>query len=82
MAATVTDLETRRGGASSGTKPKAAKVTGPTVRASIDAFLDTPKVKTNPNTLRAYTNVLDRAAEQIGSDRRLAASRTRRSATR
>ena len=40
---------------------------GPTMRAAIDAFLDTPKVKKTPNTLRAYTNVLDRTAEQVGS---------------
>ncbi|QUN17003.1 tyrosine-type recombinase/integrase [Nocardia seriolae] len=45
---------------------------GPTVRSAIDAFLDTPKVKTNPNTLRAYTNVLDRAAEVIGPGHALA----------
>ena len=50
MEATITKLETRR--RSSG---KAAG--GPTVRAAIDAFLDSPKVKGNPNTLRAYTNV-------------------------
>jgi hypothetical protein len=36
------------------------------MRAAIDAFLDTPKVKSTPNTLRAYTNVLDRTAEQVG----------------
>jgi integrase len=66
MTATVTKLETRRN------EKRPAKPGGPTVRASIDAFLDTPKVKKNPNTLRAYTNVLDRAAEQIGADRKLA----------
>lgn len=68
MAATVTKLETRRGG----NEPKPAKAGGPTVRSSIDAFLDTPKVKKNPNTLRAYAGVLDRAAEHIGPDRKLA----------
>jgi hypothetical protein len=42
------------------------------MRAAIDAFLDTPKVKSTPNTLRAYTNVLDRTAEQVGPGRKLA----------
>jgi hypothetical protein len=42
------------------------------VRAAIDAFLDTPKVKANPNTARAYTGVLDRTAGVIGADRKLA----------
>jgi integrase len=62
MAAT---LETpRRGlGAASG---------GLTVRAAIDAFLDTPDIKNTPNTLRAYTGVLDRTATVIGVDRTLA----------
>jgi integrase len=64
MAATVTKLENRR--RASGT------ACGPTVRASIDAFLDSPKIKGNPNTLRAYTGVLDRTGEQIGPDRALA----------
>lgn len=45
---------------------------GPTVRASIDAFLDSPKIKGNANTLRAYTNVLDRTGEQLGPERPLA----------
>jgi hypothetical protein len=45
---------------------------GPTMRAAIDAFLDTPKVKSTPNTLRAYTNVLDGTAEQVGPGRKLA----------
>ncbi|MEV6140665.1 site-specific integrase [Nocardia sp. NPDC051990] len=45
---------------------------GPTVRAAIDAFLDTPKIKSNANTLRAYTNALDRTAEAIGPGRKLA----------
>ena len=43
MAATVTKLENRR------RKPGTGAVSGPTIRASIDAFLDTPKVKGNPN---------------------------------
>ncbi|APU15082.1 MULTISPECIES: tyrosine-type recombinase/integrase [Actinoalloteichus] len=64
MAATVTALDTRRSG--TGT------VGGPTVRAAIDAFLDSPKVTSNRHTLRAYTNVLDRAAELLGPNRRLA----------
>lgn len=68
MAATVTKLETRR--RDSGTAAKATG--GPSVRASIDAFLDTPKVKGNPNTLRAYTNVLDRTAGVLGAGRKLA----------
>jgi len=64
MTATVTKLDNRRRG--TGTAG------GPTVRTSIDAFLDTPKIKGNANTLRAYTNVLDRAAEVIGPGRKLA----------
>lgn len=68
MAATVTKLETRR----SENKQRPAKAGGPTVRAAIDAFLDSPKGKQNANTLRAYTNVLDRVAEQVGPGRRLA----------
>src|SRR5436309_3545453 len=52
MAATVTKLETRRSGTSN--------AGGPTLRAAIDAFLDTPKIKGNPNTQRAYAGVLDR----------------------
>lgn len=66
MAATITTLETRRRG--SGT----AATGGPTVRAAIDAFLDTPKIKGKPNTLRAYTGVLDRTAGVIDADRKLA----------
>lgn len=64
MAATIMKLETRQ--------PRSGKAAGPTVRAAIDAFLDSPKVKGNPNTLRAYTNVLDRTAGVIGTDRTLA----------
>ena len=64
MAATVTKPRTRR------------RVTdtdgGPTVRAAIDAFLDTPKIKGNPNTLRTYTGVLDRLADRLGANRALA----------
>jgi integrase len=45
---------------------------GPSVRAAIDAFLDAPRVRTNPHTLRAYAGALDRVAEVIGSDRALA----------
>ncbi|MEC3919232.1 tyrosine-type recombinase/integrase [Nocardia sp. CDC160] len=58
MTATVAKLKTRRRG-----------VGTPTVRSSIDAFLDSPKIK--GNTLRAYTSVLDRAAEVLGPDRAL-----------
>jgi site-specific recombinase XerD len=68
MAATITKLETRRRGCGTTTKKAAG---GPTVRAAIDAFLDTPKIKGNPNTLRAYTNVLDRTAGVIDADRTL-----------
>jgi integrase len=42
------------------------------VRAAIDGFLDSPDAKANPNTLRAYTSVLDRVAEEIDSRRQLA----------
>jgi integrase len=64
MAATVTKLETRPSGTGG--------AGGPTVRAAIDTFLDSPKVKGNPNTLRAYTGVLDRTAGVIGAARKLA----------
>jgi integrase len=40
------------------------------VRAAIDGFLDSPDVRANPNTLRAYTSVLDRIGEEIGTRRR------------
>jgi len=64
MAATVTTLAARRRGA--------GKTGAPTVRTAIDAFLDSPKIAGNPNTLRAYTNVLDRVAARLGPDRDLA----------
>jgi integrase len=60
LAATVTKLDTRRHGS------------GPTVRRAVEALLDSPKIQGNANTLRAYTSVLDRAAEVIGPDRALA----------
>jgi hypothetical protein len=66
VAATVTNLETQRG------RQQSAKAGGPTVRAAIDGFLDSPNVKANPNTLRAYTSVLDRVGEEIGFRRKLA----------
>jgi integrase len=66
MAATVTKLENRR------RMPATGTAGGPTIRASIDAFLDSPSIKSNPNTLRAYTNVLDRTGEQLGPSRTLA----------
>lgn len=66
MAATVTKLENRR------RTPGTGAAGGTTVRASIDAFLDSPKITGNPNTLRAYTNVLDRTGKQLGLDRSLA----------
>jgi hypothetical protein len=64
VATTVTNLKTAWRGT--------GKVGGPTVRAAIDAFLDSPKIKGNPNTLRAYTNVLDRTADRVDPDRVLA----------
>ena len=64
MAATVTKLKPRR--------RETTKAGGPTVRAAIDTFLDTPKIKGNANTLRAYTGVLDRVAEVAGPGRKLA----------
>jgi hypothetical protein len=64
MTATVTKLDNRR--------HATGKAGGPTIRAAIDAFLDSPKIKGNRNTLRAYTGVLDRTAEEIGADRALA----------
>jgi len=42
------------------------------VRAAVDAFLDAPAIRGNPHTLRAYTNMLDRAAEVLGPARALA----------
>jgi hypothetical protein len=54
---------------------------GVTVRASIDAFLDSPKIKGNSNTLRAYTNALDRISEQFGPDRALAGAQPTSAAT-
>ncbi|MGQ0773174.1 MAG: hypothetical protein ACT4NY_01945 [Pseudonocardiales bacterium] len=66
MAATVTNMETRR------RRGTGAAAGGPTIRASIDAFLDSPNIKGNPNTLRAYTGVLDRLAERLDADRALA----------
>lgn len=66
MTATVTKIDTRR------PPPGTGKTGGPTVRAAIDAFLDSPKIKANPNTLRAYTNVLDRTGQHLGFGRPLA----------
>jgi hypothetical protein len=34
------------------------------VRAATDTFLDSPNVRATPNTLRAYTSVLDRVGEE------------------
>ena len=42
------------------------------MRAAIDGFLDSPDVRANPNTLRAYTSVLDRVGEETGTGRLLA----------
>jgi integrase len=64
MAATVTKLERQR--------RAAGAAGGPTVRASIDAFLDSPKINRAPHTRRAYTGVLDRVAELLGANRKLA----------
>jgi hypothetical protein len=66
VAATVTKLEIPRG------RQRPAKAGGPTVRAAIDGFLHSPNVKANPNTLRAYTSVLDRVGEEVDSRRKLA----------
>ncbi|MCM3886643.1 hypothetical protein [Frankia sp. R82] len=45
---------------------------GPTVRQAVDTFLDAPKIASNAHTLRAYANVLDRAAEALSSPPRRA----------
>lgn len=45
----VTTLDDRRRGART--------AGGPTVRAPVGTFLGEPKIKSNPNTLRAYPNV-------------------------
>jgi hypothetical protein len=66
VAATVTKLESQRG------RQQPSTAGGPTVRAAIDTFLDSPNVRATPNTLRAYTSVLDRVGEEIGTRRRLA----------
>jgi hypothetical protein len=54
VTATVVKLDARRG------RQRPAEAGGPTVRAAIDSFLDSPDVRANPNTLRAYASVLDR----------------------
>lgn len=64
MAATVTKLHNRRRATDT--------ASGPTVRAALDTFLDTPKIAGNPNTLRAYASVLDRIAERLDPERALA----------
>ncbi len=66
MAATVAKLDAQRG------RQRPAEAGGPTVRGAIDGFLDSPDVRANPNTLRAYTSVLDRVGEEIDARRRLA----------
>lgn len=64
MAATLTKLQRQR---------RAAGAAGsPTVHASIDAFLDSPKITQSPHTCRAYTSVLNRVADLLDSDRKLA----------
>ena len=45
---------------------------GLTVRAAVDAFLDSPKINRSPHTRRAYANVLDRLADVLGAERDLA----------
>src|SRR5664280_1455529 len=40
---------------------------GLTVRAAVDAFLDSPKINRSPHTRRAYANVLDRTADVLGA---------------
>ncbi len=42
-----------------------------TVRTGIDRFLSSARCH-NPNTRRAYASVLDRLAEHVGADQRLA----------
>lgn len=64
----MTNLESRRRTA----RPGPGAAGGPVLRAAVDAFLDSPNVKGNPNTLRAYANVLDRAADELGAGRPLA----------
>jgi integrase len=59
----VVDLGAQRRGQASARRP--------TVRASIDAFLDSPAIMTTANTLRAYSNVLARVAERLSADRPL-----------
>ena len=66
MAATVAKLDAQRG------RQRPAEAGGPTVRGAIDGFLDSPDVRANPNTLRAYTSVLNRVGEEIDARRRLA----------
>nr|WP_046284148.1 site-specific integrase [Mycobacterium sp. UM_NZ2] len=63
MAAAVTDLGSRR------PRPEAES---PTVRRAIDAFLAAPRNRASANTQRAYANLLDRVADQIGADQPLA----------
>uniref|UniRef100_UPI003F497EDE tyrosine-type recombinase/integrase n=1 Tax=Actinokineospora sp. CA-119265 TaxID=3239890 RepID=UPI003F497EDE len=60
---TVTNLNPRRGTGATG---------GPTIRAAVEAFFDSPNVRASANTLRAYTGVLDRVAELLDPDRPLA----------
>src|SRR5664280_1220526 len=45
---------------------------GLTVRAAVDAFLDSPKINRSPHTRRAYANVLDRTVDVLGAERDLA----------
>ncbi|MBL7496992.1 site-specific integrase [Frankia sp. CNm7] len=59
----MTRLDAHRAGSPAG---------GPTVHSAVDAFLDAPAIRGNPNTLRAYMNVLDRVAELLGPDQALA----------
>jgi integrase len=47
-------------------------IEAPTVRAAIDAFLAAPRNRRSAHTARAYANVLDRIAAQLGGDRQLA----------
>lgn len=63
MAGSVSDLGARR------PRPEPAALT---VRRAIDAFLAAPRNQRSANTGRAYANLLDRVAEQIGPDRQLA----------
>jgi integrase len=45
---------------------------GPSVRTTVEAFLDSPRVARSVHTRRAYAGVLGRLADKLGADRPLA----------